>query len=479
MAVRWTPSSWRSKANKVQIPVYKSAQGLETVEQRLAKFPPLVFAGETMQLKRRLAMVANGEAFLFQGGDCAESFAEHDAQYILGFLHVFLQIAVVLTVEGGAAADGAEGAPIVKIGRIAGQFAKPRSSDIEKRGALSLPSYRGDIINAPEFEAAAREPDPQRLLQAYGQSAATLNFVRSLIEGGHASLANAEKWVLAFEKGEFVNRYHAMVKRLTDAFAALKPFGGIPDSTRTVHHTDIYTSHEALLLGYEQALTRQDSLLGTGKWFDTSAHMVWIGDRTRAPDHACIEFCRGIANPIGVKCGPSLQGDELLKVLDILDPQTAAAPAGEPGRITLICRFGSDKVEKHLPALIRAVAKSGRSVVWSCDPMHGNTVTASEGRKTRPFDRVMSEIKSFFAVHEAEGSYPGGVHLEMTGSNVTECTGGASGVSEKDLTGEGYATACDPRLNANQSLEAAFVIADLLRGYRGRAAAKRSKKSHE
>ena len=468
MTAAWSPSSWRSKANQVQIPVYRQADRLATAEAQLKRFPPLVFAGETQRLKSSLATVRDGRAFLFQGGDCAESFAEHDANYILGFLHVFLQIAIVLTVEGGAVLEGGEVAPIVKIGRIAGQFAKPRSSDIERQGDKTLPSYRGDIINGPEFNELARDPDPQRLLQAYGQSAATLNFIRSLIEGHHASLKNARKWVLNFEKGEFLKRYDAMIARLSEAFATLEPFGGIPDATRAIHHTDIYTSHEALLLGYEEALTRQDTLLGSHKWFDTSAHMVWIGDRTRQPDHACIEFCRGIANPIGLKCGPSLKPDELVRLLDILDPQSTVRPDGEGGRMTLICRFGADKVAAHLPPLIRAVQKAGRKVVWSCDPMHGNTITASGGKKTRPFDLVTREIRTFFEVHQAEGSYPGGVHLEMTGDNVTECIGGASGVTERDLTGEGYVTACDPRLNANQSLEAAFIIAELLKAYRRR-----------
>jgi 3-deoxy-7-phosphoheptulonate synthase len=465
----WTKNSWRDAAfNKIHIPFDYPTERLPALKQAeadLSKFPPLVFAGETKKLKTELARVAAGKAFLFQGGDCAESFAEHDAAYIMGFMHVFLQIAVVLTTAGSAHPLG--DTPIVKVGRIAGQFAKPRSSPLEKVGEVSLPSYRGDIINGPEFTNVARFPDPQRLLQAYRQSAATLNFIRSLIDGGYASLTNAHKWVLAFEKSPVVAEYAKIVDRLTDAFATLEPFGGIPATTRAIHHTGFWTSHEALLLGYEEALTRQDTLLDArdpdaGKAFDTSAHMVWIGDRTRGLDHACVEFCRGIANPIGLKCGPSLKPAELIELIDKLNPHD------EAGRLTLICRFGSDKVRTSLPPLIEAVQKAKRTVIWSCDPMHGNTISAKSGNreyKTRPFERIVDEINGFFDVHERLGTYPGGVHVELTGKNVTECTGGGGGLTADNL-GQQYDTLCDPRLNADQALELAFMIAGRIKQYR-------------
>jgi 3-deoxy-7-phosphoheptulonate synthase len=465
-AATWSKSSWRGDTfNKLHIPFdYPKDRlaALKHVEDDLERFPPLVFAGETQRLKAELARVAAGDAFLFQGGDCAESFSEHDAAYIMGFLHVFLQIAVVLTTAGSAHPLG--GTPIVKVGRIAGQFAKPRSSLLEKQGEISLPSYRGDIINGPEFTEGARFPDPQRLLAAYRQSAATLNFIRSLIDGGYASLTNARKWVLTFEKSPVVAEYGRIVDGLAQAFATLEPFGGIPATTRAIHHTDFWTSHEALLLGYEEALTRQDSLLGTGDWYDTSAHMVWIGDRTRGLDHACIEFCRGIANPIGLKCGPSLKPAELIELIEKLNP------TDEPGRLTLICRFGSDKVRASLPPLIEAVQQAKKTVVWSCDPMHGNTVSAKSGNrefKTRPFERIVDEINGFFDTHEKMGTYPGGVHVELTGKNVTECTGGGGGLTAENL-GDQYDTLCDPRLNADQALELAFIIAGRLKKHRQR-----------
>jgi 3-deoxy-7-phosphoheptulonate synthase len=343
----------------------------------------------------------------------------------------------------------------VKVGRIAGQFAKPRSSDIEKKGDVTLPSYRGDIINGAEFTPEARIPDPQRQLQAYRQSAATLNLLRAFSMGGYADLERVHQWMLGFVKDNPASeRYQALADRITETLAFMRACGITSDTTPQLRTTNFYTSHEALLLGFEQAMTRTDST--SGEWYATSGHMLWIGDRTRQPDHAHVEFCRGIRNPIGVKCGPSLEPDTLLQIIDILNPKD------EPGRITLICRFGSDKVEKHLPKLIRAVKKSGRTVVWSCDPMHGNTISAGSGYKTRPFDRVLSEVRSFFEVHRAEGSHAGGVHVEMTGQNVTECTGGAGAISEADLS-DRYHTHCDPRLNAAQSLELAFLMAELLK----------------
>jgi 3-deoxy-7-phosphoheptulonate synthase len=346
---------------------------------------------------------------------------------------------------------------VVKVGRVAGQFAKPRSSPTEKQGGKELPSYRGDIINGPEFTPEARTPDPRRQLEAYRQSAATLNFLRALLDGGYASLENAHRWELKFMEGTPVEtRYKALadeIKRTVEINALL---GMTAEKNLEMRTTSFYTSHEALLLGYEQALTRRDELMSSGSYVATSAHMLWIGDRTRQPDGAHVEFCRGIVNPIGLKCGPSLQPDELLRLIDILNPRD------EPGRLTLICRFGADKVEKHLPALVSAVEKAGRTVVWSCDPMHGNTVTAAGGYKTRPFDCIVGEVERFFDIHRAECTYPGGVHIEMTGQNVTECTGGANRISEADLARQ-YDTGCDPRLNAGQSLELAFLLAERLK----------------
>jgi 3-deoxy-7-phosphoheptulonate synthase len=445
MASRWTPDSWRQKPVE-QAPKYPDAARLAAVEAQLAGFPPLVFAGEARKLKKALAGVAAGEAFLLQGGDCAESFAEHSADNIRDFFRVFLQMAVVMTFAGAL--------PVVKIGRVAGQFAKPRSSDMEAQNGVELPSYRGDIVNDIAFTAEARIPDPERQLQAYRQSAATLNLIRAFATGGYANLENAHRWMLGFVKDSpQAGRYEELANRITEALDFMRACGIDPESHPEMRTTDFYTSHEALLLGFEQAMTRNDST--TGDWYATSGHMVWIGDRTRQPDHAHVEYCRGIKNPIGLKCGPSLPADELVRLIDILNPDD------EPGRLTLICRFGSDKADEHLPKLVRAVKRAGRTVVWSCDPMHGNTVKAGS-YKTRPFDRIMSEIRSFFAVHQAEGTIPGGVHLEMTGKNVTECTGGARAISETDLH-DRYHTYCDPRLNADQAIEAAFLIAELLK----------------
>jgi 3-deoxy-7-phosphoheptulonate synthase len=443
---RWSPESWRSKPVE-QAPVFPDTAALADVERQLAQFPPLVFAGEARKLTTMLGKVAKGEAFLLQGGDCAESFAEHAADNIRDFFRVFLQMAVVTTFAAAS--------PVIKVGRVAGQFAKPRSAPMEKIGDVELPSYRGDIINDIAFEAAARIPDPQRQLMAYRQSAATLNLIRAFAWGGYANLENAHRWMLGFIKDSPQSaRYQELADRITETLGFMRAIGLDPESHQELRQTDFYTSHEALLLGYEQAMTRIDST--TGDYYATSGHMLWIGDRTRQPDHAHVEYARGVKNPVGLKCGPSLTPDELLRLIDILNP------ANEAGRLTLICRFGADKVGDHLPSLIRAVQRQGRYVVWSCDPMHGNTIKAKSGFKTRPFDRIMSEIRSFFAVHQAEGTYAGGVHLEMTGKNVTECTGGARAISDADLH-DRYHTYCDPRLNAEQAIEVAFLVAELLK----------------
>ncbi len=448
MPASWSPESWRSKPI-VQVPDYPDTAALADVEARLAKFPPLVFANEVLALRAKLGKVAEGQSFLFQGGDCAESFKEHSANNIRDYFRIFLQSALVMTFQGGM--------PVVKVGRIAGQFAKPRSSNVEKLNGIELPSYRGDIINGFDFTPESRIPDPQRQLQAYRQSAATLNFLRAFLQGGFASLENVNRWALDFMKGKPIEvQYEKLAAEIARTLEIMKALGIDEANTRELVTTDFFTSHEALLLGYEQAMTRRDEVMGSGRWFDTSAHMIWIGDRTRQPDHAHVEFARGVANPIGLKCGPSLEADGLIRLIDLLSPDN------EAGRLTLICRFGSDKVEKHLPALIRAVEKEGRKVVWSCDPMHGNTITATTGHKTRPFQRVREEVERFFAIHRAEGTHAGGVHLEMTGQNVTECTGGAVQIVDEQLS-QSYETLCDPRLNAEQSLEIAFLVADLLR----------------
>ncbi len=450
MPAPWSPDSWRSKPI-VQVPEFPDAAVLADVEGKLATFPPLVFAGEARQLTKALGEVAEGRSFLLQGGDCAESFLEHRADNIRDFFRVFLQMAVVLTYAGGS--------PVVKVGRIAGQFAKPRSSPNEKKDGVELPSYRGDIINGAEFTPEARIPDPQRQLQAYRQSAATLNLIRAFAGGGYADLERVHQWTLGFIKDSPQGRrFEELAGRISETLEFMRACGITADNTPQLRTTTIYTSHEALLLGYEQAMTRLDST--SGDWYATSGHMIWIGDRTRQPDHAHVEYFRGIKNPIGMKCGPSLEPDALLRLIDILNPNDIA------GRLTLICRFGSDKVESHLPKLIRAVQKAGRKVVWSCDPMHGNTISAANGYKTRPFERILKEVDTFFAVHRAEGSHAGGIHVEMTGQNVTECTGGAVAISETDLS-DRYHTHCDPRLNADQSLELAFLVAERLKTERG------------
>src|SRR5262245_42937909 len=448
MTAPWTPDSWRSKPI-VQVPEYPDQAALEEVTANLRNFPPLVFIKEVQDLKAKLADVAAGNGFLLQGGDCAESFKEHKTDYIRDYFQLFLQMALILTCAGNS--------QVVKVGRVAGQFAKPRSSATEKQGGVELPSYRGDIVNGPEFTPEARIPDPRRQLQAYRQSAATLNFLRALLDGGYASLENAHRWELKFMEGTPVEaRYEALadeIKRTVEINALL---GMTAEKNLEMRTTSFYTCHEALLLSYEQALTRRDEAMGSGECVATSGHFLWIGDRTRQADGAHVEFGRGIVNPIGMKCGPSLEADELLRLIDILNPRD------EPGRLTLICRFGADKIERHLPPFIRAVEREGRRVVWSCDPMHGNTVTATSGYKTRPFESIVSEVERFFAIHRAEGSYPGGVHIEMTGQNVTECTGGVIRVSEADLARQ-YDTGCDPRLNAGQALELAFLLAERLK----------------
>lgn len=446
MVAKWAPDSWRGKEIR-QVPVYPDLSAVEEVERTLAGYPPLVFAGEARRLREQLGRVAEGRAFLLQGGDCAESFAEFHANTIRDTFRVLLQMAIVLTF--GAAC------PVVKVGRMAGQFAKPRSAPTEVQGDRELPSYRGDIVNGIDFDDVARVPDPQRLVRAYNQAAATLNLLRAFAQGGFADLHKVHQWNLRFVADSAQGkRYEELAGRIDEALAFMEACGITPDDVTQLRETEFYTSHEALLLNYEQALTRVDSL--TGKWYDCSAHFVWIGDRTRQLDSAHVEFLRGVHNPIGMKCGPNLDPDELLRLLDLLNPEN------EAGRITLIARMGADKVEAALPPLVRAVARAGRKVVWACDPMHGNTIKSSSGYKTRPFDRILAEVRGFFAVHRAEGSYAGGVHFEMTGQDVTECIGGAQAISDAHL-GDRYHTHCDPRLNASQALELAFLIAEQLK----------------
>jgi 3-deoxy-7-phosphoheptulonate synthase len=445
MSEKWTPAGWRAKPIE-QAPVYSDAGALAAVEARIATYPPLVFAGEARKLKARLADVASGKAFLLQGGDCAESFAEHGADNIRDFFRVFLQMAVVLTFAASS--------PVVKVGRVAGQFAKPRSSNLERQNGTDLPSYRGDIVNGPEFNEAARRPDPARQEMAYRQSAATLNLLRAFASGGYANLDHVHQWMLGFvADSPQRERYEALADRISETLNFMRAIGIDPESHPELRQTDFFTSHEALLLGYEQAMTRVDST--SGDWYATSGHMIWIGDRTRQPDHAHVEFCRGVKNPLGLKCGPSLDPDGLIRLMDILNPKD------EPGRLTLIGRFGADKIGEALPKLVRAVQREGRNVVWSCDPMHGNTITLKH-YKTRPFDLILREVEHFFAVHRAEGTHAGGIHVEMTGKNVTECTGGAHAISAENLS-DRYHTHCDPRLNADQALELAFLVAELLK----------------
>ncbi len=442
---KWSPNSWRRMPIQ-QMPSYLDAAALAKTEARLATLPPLVFAGEVRKLKKQLASVANGKAFLLQGGDCAEGFVEYGADNIRNFFRVFMQMSVVLTCAGAQ--------PVVKVGRMAGQFAKPRSDDTETKGDVTLPSYRGDIINGQAFNQKSRIPDPARQEMAYRQSAATLNLLRAFAQGGYASLENVHKWMLSFVSNSLQDeRYEALANRITETMAFMKAIGITSEINCALRETDFYTSHEALLLGYEQALTRIDST--SGDWYATSGHMIWIGDRTRQVDHAHVEYCRGVKNPIGLKCGPSITPDNLLKLIDLLNPKN------EAGRLTLIARFGYDKIGEHLPKLIYAVEREERKVVWSCDPMHGNTITVA-GYKTRPFDRILSEVQSFFDIHRSHGSYPGGIHIEMTGDNVTECTGGARTITAEELQ-DRYHTHCDPRLNADQAIELAFLVSGQLR----------------
>ncbi len=445
----WKPDSWRQSEAR-QMPTWPDPAKAAAIEAEMRSYPPLVFAGETRDLKHRLADVAAGRAFLLQGGDCAESFAEFNPDNIRDTFRVLLQMAVTLTF--------ASHMPVVKVGRMAGQFAKPRSADTEEQNGVSLPSYRGDIVNEITFDATARIPDPERQKRAYMQSAATLNLLRAFATGGYANLLQVHRWNLDFvARSPWAKRYGEVANRIGEALDFMAACGISPDTVPQLKGTDFYTSHEALLLGYEEAMTRQDSL--SGDWVDTSAHMLWIGDRTRFEGSAHIEFLRGVMNPLGLKCGPSITADELLRLIDTLNP------TNEPGRLTLISRFGADKVEAHLPALVRAIQREGRHVIWSCDPMHGNTIKAGSGYKTRPFERILAEVKQVFAVHRAEGSFMGGIHIEMTGRNVTECTGGAIAITDEALA-DRYHTHCDPRLNAGQALELAFLLAKELEAQR-------------
>ena len=451
----WTPASWREKPAR-HIPAdYPDMAELSRVEQTLRGMPPLVFAGEARRLKSLLGDVAAGRAFLLQGGDCAESFKEFGADNIRDMFRLILQMAVVLTFAGGK--------PVVKVGRMAGQFGKPRSSPVEVIDGVELPSYRGDNINGMEFTPQARIPDPQRLVQAYAQSSSTLNLIRAFAGGGYADLHNIHRWTLGFVEGSPQGaRYREFADKISETLQFMEAIGVTPESHPTLRQVEFFTSHEGLLLGYEEAMTRVDST--SGEWYDTSAHLLWIGERTRQLDGAHVEYFRGIRNPIGIKCGPTMEGDDILRLLEVLNP------ADEPGRITLYGRFGSDKIAARLPGLLRATQASGRNVVWATDPMHGNTLTANNGYKTRPFDRILSEVKGFVEICKAEGVHPGGVHLEMTGQDVTECLGGARAVGEGDLA-DRYHTHCDPRLNAEQALELAFLVAERLKDGREEMAA--------
>jgi 3-deoxy-7-phosphoheptulonate synthase len=443
----WTPDSWRSR-QALQQPDWPDGSELDAVLKNLSTLPPLVFAGEARDLTADLGRVAAGEAFLLQAGDCAESFDSFSADSIRERLRVILQMAIVLTYSAGV--------PVVKVGRIAGQFAKPRSSPTETVEGVELPSFRGHIVNDIAFDEGARLPEPQRLLQAYNQSASTLNLLRAFTKGGFADLNRVHQWnqefVSASPEGQ---RYNRLADEIDRALRFMKACGLAPATVPGLHEVDFYTSHEALVLGYEEALTRQDSL--TGDWYDCSAHMVWIGERTRDLEDAHVEFCRGVSNPVGCKVGPSMTPDEVVELCDLLNPDRV------PGRLTLISRMGADQIEEGLPPLLRAVSEAGHPVVWACDPMHGNTFTAPSGRKTRHFDAILEEIRGFFAAHRSEGTWPGGVHVELTGDDVTECLGGGEDLLDDQL-GLRYETMCDPRLNGRQSLDLAFRVAELLRG---------------
>ena len=442
----WDKRSWREKP-RVQMPDYGDIEELASVENSLEALPPLVFAGEVRSLREHLSAVGNGKALLLQGGDCAESFSEFSANLIRDTFKVMLQMAVVLTFGSKK--------PVIKVGRMAGQFAKPRSADFEVINDQKLPSYRGDIINDIAPDSKSREPDPKRMLQAYTQSAASVNLLRAFSQGGFADIRQVHAWTLESTRtGSTYKQFSELAEKISEALDFMEAAGVSPNNTQSLRRVDFFTSHEALLLEYEEALCRIDSL--TGNPVAGSGHMLWIGDRTRDPDGAHVDFCSGVENPVGLKCGPSLLEDDLLKLVQKLNPDN------EMGRLTLITRYGHDKVSDYLPKLIKRVKSEGFNVVWCCDPMHGNTIKSSTGFKTRPFDHVLSEVQNSFAVHRSEGTYPGGVHFEMTGKDVTECTGGAQSIGDEDLSLR-YHTACDPRLNASQSLELAFLVAEQLK----------------
>lgn len=451
MAQTWSKSDWRNKP-RVQMPDYTDEAALKAAEAQLSNYPPLVFAGEARRLTTSLAAVSRGEAFLLQGGDCAESFSQFSADTIRDTFKVMLQMAMVLTY-------GAK-VPVVKVGRMAGQFAKPRSAATETKDGIELPSYRGDIINELDFTPEGRIPNPQKMLQAYTQSAATLNLLRAFSTGGYADVHQVHAWTLGFTKGENAAKYRDMANHISDALDFMKAAGVNQETAHTLQSVDFYTSHESLLLEYEEALCRIDST--TGLPVAGSGHMLWIGDRTRQPDGAHVEFARGVQNPIGLKCGPTTTADDLKVLMNKLNPEN------EAGRLTLIARFGAGNVGEHLPRLIKAVKEEGANVVWTCDPMHGNTIKSSTGYKTRPFESVLREVREFFGIHASEGTVPGGVHFEMTGQDVTECTGGVRAVTDEDLS-DRYHTACDPRLNASQSLELAFLVSEELSARRAEA----------
>ena len=447
----WKPNSWRNYP-VVQMPTYPDESKVNSVEARLSFKPPLVFAGEVQALKKSLALVEKGNAFILQGGDCAESFSQFSANGIRDTFKVLLQMAVILTYGSSI--------PIIKIGRIAGQFAKPRSSDVEIIDGIELPSYRGDMINDMEFNKTARQPDPQRLIDGYEQSAATLNLIRAFAQGGMANLEKVHEWTLGFlNDTPETDKYREIANRISESLNFMKACGLTSSSVPQLRETDFFTSHEALLLNYEEALTREDTITAEKGWYATSAHLLWVGDRTRQFDHGHIEYLSGIQNPVGIKCGPSLEKDDLIRLLDKVNPNN------ETGKVVLICRMGSEKVNEHLPKLIKNIMANGKNVTWCCDPMHGNTIKASNGYKTRRVAEILNEVNNFFLVHKSEGTLPGGVHFEMTGSNVTECLGGANEVKESDL-GSRYHTHCDPRLNGSQSLELAFLVSDLIKSFR-------------
>ena len=447
----WKPNSWRNYP-VVQMPTYPDESKVNSVEAKLSFKPPLVFAGEVQALKKSLALAEKGSAFILQGGDCAESFSQFSANGIRDTFKVLLQMAVILTYGSSI--------PIIKIGRIAGQFAKPRSSDVEIIDGIELPSYRGDMINDMEFNKTARQPDPQRLIDGYEQSAATLNLIRAFAQGGMANLEKVHEWTLGFlNDTPETDKYREIANRISESLNFMKACGLTSSSVPQLRETDFFTSHEALLLNYEEALTREDTITAEKGWYATSAHLLWVGDRTRQFDHGHIEYLSGIQNPVGIKCGPSLEKDDLIRLLDKVNPNN------ETGKVVLICRMGSEKVNEHLPKLIKNIKANGKNVTWCCDPMHGNTIKASNGYKTRRVAEILNEVNNFFLVHKSEGTLPGGVHFEMTGSNVTECLGGANEVKESDL-GSRYHTHCDPRLNGSQSLELAFLVSDLIKSFR-------------